>query len=98
MGVHVSQTVYGDDGGFAMAGTNIRVGDWSNGQLGYQNANDEILSYGLTYNMGSIEMGATMHKMTNDTDGAVNNDRSVTEFSLGYSLGSNAEVITSICR
>ena len=31
-----------------------------------------------------------MHKMTNDTDGAANNDRSVTEFSLGYSLGSNA--------
>ena len=90
MGVHVSQTVYGDDGGFAMAGTNMSGGDWSNGQLGYQNANDEILSYGLTYNMGSIEMGATMHKMTNDTDGAVNNDRSVTEFSLGYSLGSNA--------
>ena len=90
MGVHVSQTVYGesDGDGFGMAGTNMD-GSWAtNGNMGYLDASDEMLSYGLTYNMAGIEMGATMHTINNDVTSA--DERSVTEFSLGYSLGDNS--------
>jgi hypothetical protein len=89
MSVNVGQTVYGDDGdgtGFAMANTNMSGADWSNGQMGYLLNGDEMLSYGLTYNMSGISLGATMNNITN----ADATERDVTEFSLGYSLNDNA--------
>jgi hypothetical protein len=86
MGVNVSQTVYGDDGGFSMAGTNMSGGYAVDGQMGYLAAGDEMLSYGLTYNMAGISLGATMHNVTSLDD----SERDVTEISLGYSLGDNA--------
>jgi hypothetical protein len=86
MGVNVSQTVYGDDGGFNMAGTNMD-GSWnSTGNLGYLNGGDEMLSYGLTYNMNGIALGATMHNVTDSNEG----ERDITEISLGYSLNDNS--------
>jgi len=88
MGVNVSQTVYSEDGAFNMAGTNMD-GSWmETGGMGYLNAGDEDLAFGLTYNMAGISMGATMHKVTN----TLNDDyeRAVTEISLGYALGDNA--------
>jgi len=86
MGVNVSQTVYGDDGGFNMAGTNMD-GSWNEtGNLGYLNGGDEMLSYGLTYNMNGIALGATMHNVT----GADESERDITEISLGYSLNDNS--------
>jgi hypothetical protein len=88
MGVNVSQTVYGEDGDFSMAGTNMSGADWSNGQMAYLGAGGENLSYGLTYNMSGISLGATMHNVTNSLDETV--DRDVTEISLGYSLNDNA--------
>jgi len=92
MSVNISQTAYGDasseGAGFNMAGTNMD-GSWATtGGMGYLSANDEDLSYGLSYNMGSISLGATMHKITNTTDEAY--ERDVTEINLGYSLGDNA--------
>ena len=88
MGVNVSQTVYGDEGdGFNMAGTNMD-GSWmTTGGMGYLNSGDEMLSYGLTYNMAGISMGATMNAIT-----ALDEDfnRDVLEVSLGYALGDNA--------
>ena len=92
MGVNVSQTVYGDDGGFNMAGTNMDGADWSNGQMAYLNGGDEMLSYGLTYNMSGISLGATMHNVTSSDD----SERDVTEISLGYSLGNNAGLSLSM--
>jgi hypothetical protein len=88
MGVNVSQTVYGEDGDFSMAGTNMSGADWSNGQMAYLGAGGENLSYGLTYNMSGISLGATMHNVTNSLDETV--ERDVTEISLGYSLNDNA--------
>jgi hypothetical protein len=86
MGVNVSQTVYGDDGGFNMAGTNMD-GSWnSTGNLGYLNGGDEMLSYGLTYNMNGIALGATMHNVTDSNE----EERDITEISLGYSLNDNS--------
>jgi hypothetical protein len=98
MSVNVGQTVYGEDGNFNMAGTNMDGGQDTNGVnlagwgavggMGYLNAGDEDLSYGLTYNMAGISMGATMHAITNSLDETY--ERDVMEVSLGYSLGDNA--------
>ena len=85
MSVNVGQTVYGEEGAFNMAGTNL-AGGWANGNMGYLNAGDEMLSYGLTYNMAGISMGATMNAVTALDEST----RDVMEVSLGYSLNDNA--------
>ena len=88
MSVNVTSTTYGEDGGFDMAGTNMD-GSWmETGGMGYLGAGAENLSYGLSYNMGGISLGATMHNITNSMDDSI--DRSVTEINLGYGLGDNA--------
>jgi hypothetical protein len=103
MGVNVSQTVYGEgdagSDGFSMPGTNMSGADWSNGQMSYLSAGDEMLSYGLTYNMAGISLGATMHNVTSLADAAgVEAERDVTEISLGYSLNDNAGLSLSIAN
>jgi len=85
MSVNVGQTVYGEEGAFSMAGTDL-AGGWANGNMGYLGAGDEMLSYGLTYNMGGISMGATMNAVTSLDEST----RDVMEVSLGYSLNDNA--------
>jgi hypothetical protein len=97
MSVSVGMTSYGDDGGFNMAGTdadNSSGIDWNNGQMMNLNANDEDLSYGLSYNMGGISLSASMHKVTNAVTGpdgtGATEDREVTQVGIGYSLGDNA--------
>jgi hypothetical protein len=90
MSVNINSTTYSEDGDFNMAGTNMD-GSWLvTGGLGYLAAGSEDLSYGLSYNMGGISLGASMHKITNaaDADGA--EARDVTEINIGYSLGDNA--------
>jgi hypothetical protein len=94
MGVHASQTVYGEDGDFNMAGTNMD-GSWmTTGNMGYLGAGAEMLSYGITYKMSGISLGATMHNVTNSMDEAVESD--ATEISLGYSLNDNAGLSLSM--
>ena len=94
MGVNVSQTVYGEDGDFNMAGTNMD-GSWmTTGNMGYLGAGAELLSYGITYEMSGISLGATMHNVTNSLDEAVDTD--ATEISLGYSLNDNAGLSLSM--
>ncbi len=104
MGVNVSQTVYGEkdannpeSNGFSMAGTNMSGGYEFSGQLGYLTAGDEMLSYGLTYNMSGISLGATMHNVTSLADAnGVEAERDITEISLGYSLNDNAGLSLSM--
>ena len=107
MSIHVASTTYGDavelvaedvaagtpaqfSTGFDMDGTNMS-GGWANGNMGYLNASDEMLSYGVDYNMGGITLGATMNKVTNELNGEAW-ERSITEISVGYSLGDNASL------
>ena len=86
MSVNVSQTTYGDDGGFNMTGTNMD-GSWNEtGNMGYLAGGDEMLSYGLSYDMNGISLGATMHNVTSSDD----SERKVTEYSVGYSLNGNS--------
>jgi hypothetical protein len=92
MGVNVSQSVYSEDGAFNMVGTNMD-GSWmATGGMGYLGAGDEDLAFGLTYNMGGVSMGATMHKVTNSIAGNEDAQRDVMEISLGYSLNDNASL------
>jgi hypothetical protein len=94
MGVHASQTVYGEEGDFNMAGTNMD-GSWmETGNMGYLGAGAEMLSYGITYKMSGISLGATMHNVTNSMDEAIDTD--ATEISLGYSLNDNAGLSLSM--
>ena len=94
LGVNVSQTVYSEDGDFNMAGTNMD-GSWMvTGNMGYLAAGDEKLSYGLTYTMAGINLGATMHNVTNSMDDSA--ERDVTEISVGYSLNDNAGLSLSM--
>jgi len=90
MGIHASQTVYGEDGDFNMAGTNMD-GSWmATGNMGYLGAGAEDLSIGLTYAMSGVNLGATMHMITNSMDEAV--ERDVMEISLAYSLNDNSSL------
>ena len=89
MSVNVGQTVYSEDGAFSMAGTNLS-GGWANGNMGYLAAGDEMLSYGLTYNISGVSLGATMNTITNSVD--ADHSRDVMEVSLGYSLNDNASL------
>jgi len=90
MSISISQTAYGDDNGFHMPGTNMD-GSWlATGGMGYLGANDENLAYGLSYNLGGVALGATMHNVTNTKDDTY--ERQAMEVSLGYSLGDNASL------
>ena len=87
MSVSVNSTSYGETG-FSMANTNMSGGWDATGGMGYLGADDEDLSYGLSYNMGGISLSATMH---NITDANIDTyERGVTVVGLGYSLGDNA--------
>jgi hypothetical protein len=88
LSVSVNSTSYSEEGDFNMVGTNMD-GSWmATGNMGYLGAGDEDLSYGLSYNLGGISLGATIHNITDATDDTY--EREVTEVNIGYSLGDNA--------
>ena len=100
LSVKVGQTAYTTDeaGTFTMAGTNMS-GGWANGNLGYLANGMEDLHYGVSYSLGGISLGATMHNITNSMENTagsnVNNEdyeRSVMVLDLGYSLSNNASL------
>ena len=53
-------------------------------------AGEEDMSLGLTYTMGAISLGATMHQITNSEN--EDYERDVMEISLGYSLNDNSNL------
>jgi hypothetical protein len=89
MTASVGMTTYGDVA-FNMAGTNMSGGLAGSGQLGYLGANDEDLSIGVTYTMAGVDLGATMHMITNSEVEAY--ERDVMEISLAYSLNDNSSL------
>ena len=88
----VGQTAYSDEGQFGTGlNSNMSAGSWDmTGTIGYLGAGDEDITYGLTYSMGGITVGATAHRVTNTID--ENYERAAMELNLGYSLGSNASL------
>lgn len=95
MSVSASMTSYGENGWNGTGNGNMD-GDWdSHGNMGHLGANDENMSFGVSYDMGGISLGAAMHKITNDVEdanGVTPEDREVSEVSLGYSINDNAAV------
>ena len=73
-----------------MAGTNMD-GSWmATGGMGYLSAGDEDLAIGLTYTMSGVNLGATIHTITNSVD--ADYARDVMEISLAYSLNDNSSL------
>ena len=93
LSVNVGQTAYSTDnvGTFMMPGTNMS-GGWANGNLGYLASGMEDLHYGVSYNLGGISLGATMHNITDATEGNDDYERSVMVLDLGYSMSNNASL------
>ena len=87
LSISATRTTYGD-GGFDMEGSN--VGGWmSHGNMGYLDANDEDMAFGVSYSMGDFNLGVAMHTVSNDTK---TNDRKVTEANFSYTMSDNANV------
>tara|TARA_B110000438_G_scaffold256946_1_gene264744 strand:- start:216 stop:608 length:393 start_codon:yes stop_codon:yes gene_type:complete len=82
----VSQT--SNEGGFSMDNTALS-GGWDNGNIGYLNDGDEDRAIGISYNLGDISLGYTMHNIDNEAAGTEQDASSMT---LGYQLNDNAHV------
>jgi len=81
----VSQT--SNEGGFTMSNTALS-GGWDNGNIGYLTAGDEDRAIGISYDLGDISLGYTMHNITNDANG----DSEANSMTLGYQLNDNAHI------
>ena len=92
MSISATRSAYGENG-FNMAGTDMAAG-WAGGNMGYLSADDVDLAIGVTYSMGDFNLGATMHKVTNEgtATGDSDYDRGVTDISLGYTMSDNASL------
>lgn len=82
----VSQT--SNEGGFTMANTALS-GGWDNGNIGYLTDGDEDRAIGISYNLGDISLGYTMHNIDNEAAGTESEASSMT---LGYQLNDNANI------
>ena len=82
----VSQT--SNEGGFSMDNTALS-GGWDNGNIGYLNDGDEDRAISISYNLGDISLGYTMHNIDNEAAGTESDASSMT---LGYQLNDNAHV------
>jgi hypothetical protein len=101
MSISATQTTYGE-GGFAMDGANYGTGveSWlTHGNMGFLDANDVDLAFGASYSMGDFNVGATMHKVTNDGDDVVDGwERNATELNLGYTMSDNASLALKMVK
>ena len=88
MSLSYTMTSYSEEntGTFSSANSAMN-GGWDNGMLGYQAAGTDVTSIGLSYDLGGINLGYTMHTVTH---GDHDDDASV--ISLGYSMSDNASI------
>ena len=82
----ISQT--SNEGGFTMANTALS-GGWDNGNIGYLTDGDEDRAIGISYNLGDISLGYTMHNIDNEAAGT---EGEANAMHLGYSLNDNAHI------
>tara|TARA_B100000902_G_scaffold102179_1_gene104607 strand:+ start:1358 stop:2512 length:1155 start_codon:yes stop_codon:yes gene_type:complete len=64
----------------------------THGNIGHLGKNQENLYVGGSYDMGKFSVGATMHTVTDGSDGADDYERQATEVSVGYALNNNASI------
>jgi len=82
-----SYTMTSYEGAFNMDNTAMN-GGWTNGVLGYQAAGSDVTSIGISYDLGDINLGYTMHTVTAE-DGTEAESSSMT---LNYALTDNASI------
>jgi hypothetical protein len=92
MSISGNQTTYGENG-FDVNSANMQ-GMKASGSLGYLGANDQDRNFGVSYNMGDFNLGASMHQITNTGEGALNEayKRDVMDISIGYTMSANANL------
>ena len=92
MSISGNQTKYGENG-FNVGSANMQ-GMNASGSLGYLGANDQDRNFGVSYNMGDFNLGASMHQITNTGTGADNEayKRDVMDISVGYTMSANANL------
>ena len=88
----VSQT--SNEGGFSTDDANGNAttalgGGWANGNIGYLTDGDEDRALSISYNLGDISLGYTMHNIENEAAGTETDASSMT---LGYQLNDNANI------
>ena len=84
-----SVTQTSNEGGFTMDNTALS-GGWDNGNIGYLNSGDEDRAIGISYDLGDLTIGYTMHNITNED--ANIGDTEANEMHLGYRLNDNAHL------
>jgi hypothetical protein len=92
MSIMASQTTMGDQGVYYQGG-NLGSGpdSWlTHGNIGFQGANDQMITIGGSYTMGDFNLGVAMYNVTNDDDSEY--ERSASEVNLGYSLNDNSSL------
>jgi hypothetical protein len=82
----VAQT--SNEGGFTMDNTALS-GSWDNGVIGYLNDGDEDRAISISYNLGDISLGYTMHNIDNETNAT---EKDASSLTLGYQLNDNAHI------
>lgn len=89
MSVSYSMTNYSEDnsGTFTSANSAMNAGNFENGMLGFQGAGTDVTTIGLSYDLGGINLGYTMHTVSHG-----NHEDDASVISLGYSMTDNASI------
>jgi hypothetical protein len=91
MSVHASMKAY--EGTTDFSSVNSAWGLSNGGQLAHQATGTDVLSYGLNYDLGDINLGYTMHTASNEnldaTTGLAIEDVDYTDMSISYNLNDN---------
>ena len=64
----------------------------SHGNIGHLGQNQENMYVGGSYSMGAFSVGATVHTVTDGSEGQENYERQATEVTVGYSISDNASL------
>ena len=99
MSVMAGRASYGENGFNDLLGLGNRgwyngtSSSWlSHGNIGHLGQNQENMYIGGSYDMGSFSVGATVHTITDGSDGAGDYERQATEVTVGYSFSDNASL------
>jgi len=89
MSLSYTMTSYSEDNAGTFSSANSAMnGGWANGMLPYQAGGTDVTSIGLSYDLGGINLGYTMHTLNFADD----SEEDANVISLGYSMSDNASI------
>lgn len=99
MSITAGRASYGEQGFMDLLGLGNRgwydgtSSSWvSHGNIGHLGMNQENMYVGGSYNMGAFSLGATVHTITDGSDGMDEYERQATEITVGYTFNDNASL------